>query len=25
MGYKNAFVMPAGIDGWKKSGKPLEK
>ena len=25
MGYANVFVMPAGIDGWLKAGKPVEK
>ena len=25
LGYKNVFVMPAGIQGWKKAGKPVEK
>lgn len=24
-GYKNVFVMPAGIQGWEKAGKPVEK
>jgi rhodanese-related sulfurtransferase len=25
LGYRNVFVMSAGIDGWKKAGKPVEK
>jgi rhodanese-related sulfurtransferase len=25
LGYKNVFIMPAGVGGWKKAGKPLEK
>jgi rhodanese-related sulfurtransferase len=25
LGYKNVFVMPDGLAGWVKSGKPLEK
>ena len=25
LGYKNVFVLPAGISGWKKAGKPVEK
>ncbi len=24
-GYKSVFVMPDGIDGWVKAGKPVEK
>ena len=24
-GYTNVFVMPEGIVGWKKAGKPTEK
>lgn len=24
LGYKNVFIMPAGLRGWKKAGKPLE-
>jgi len=24
-GYKNVFVMPAGIMGWEKAGMPVEK
>jgi rhodanese-related sulfurtransferase len=24
-GYKNVFIMPAGIAGWEKAGKPVEK
>jgi 3-mercaptopyruvate sulfurtransferase SseA len=23
-GYKKVFIMPAGLSGWKKAGKPLE-
>ena len=23
LGYKNLFIMPAGIDGWIKAGKPV--
>lgn len=25
LGYKKVFIMPAGIQGWKKAGKPVEK
>ena len=25
LGYRNVFVMPQGILGWKKAGKPIEK
>ncbi len=25
LGYTNAYVMGAGIDGWVKAGKPVEK
>ena len=25
LGYKNVFVMSAGIQGWQKAGKPVEK
>ena len=25
LGYKNVFIMPAGIMGWEKAGKPIEK
>jgi rhodanese-related sulfurtransferase len=25
MGYKNVFVMPDGIDGWVKAGRPVER
>ena len=25
LGYKNVFVMPEGIQGWKKAGKAVEK
>jgi len=24
-GYTNVFIMSAGIQGWEKSGKPVEK
>jgi len=24
LGYKNVFIMPAGIMGWEKAGKPVE-
>ncbi len=24
-GYRNVFIMPAGIMGWEKAGKPVEK
>jgi rhodanese-related sulfurtransferase len=24
-GYTKVFVMPAGIVGWEKAGKPVEK
>jgi rhodanese-related sulfurtransferase len=24
LGYKNVFVMPDGIQGWKKAGKAVE-
>ena len=25
MGYTNVFVMPEGIDGWVKAGKPVQQ
>jgi rhodanese-related sulfurtransferase len=25
LGYKNVFIMPAGISGWEKAGLPVEK
>ena len=25
LGWKNVYVMPAGIDGWKSAGQPTEK
>ncbi len=25
LGYRNVYVMPAGISGWQKAGKPVEK
>jgi rhodanese-related sulfurtransferase len=25
LGYKNVFIMPAGIKGWEGAGKPVEK
>jgi len=24
LGYKNVFIMPAGIQGWQKAGKQVE-
>ena len=24
-GYKNVFIMPAGIMGWEKAKKPVDK
>jgi len=24
LGFKKVFIMPAGLSGWKKAGKPLE-
>ena len=24
LGYTNVFIMPAGIRGWQKAGKPTE-
>jgi rhodanese-related sulfurtransferase len=24
-GYKNVYIMSAGIQGWQKAGKPVEK
>jgi rhodanese-related sulfurtransferase len=24
LGYKNVFIMPDGIQGWKKAGKEVE-
>jgi rhodanese-related sulfurtransferase len=24
LGYKNVFIMPAGIQGWQKAGKEVE-
>ena len=24
-GYKNVYIMSAGIQGWQKPGKPVEK
>jgi rhodanese-related sulfurtransferase len=24
-GYRNVFIMSAGIQGWEKAGKPVEK
>jgi rhodanese-related sulfurtransferase len=25
LGYKNVYIMSAGIQGWEKAGKPVEK
>jgi len=25
LGYTQVFIMPAGIQGWEKAGKPVEK
>ena len=25
LGYKNVYIMSAGIQGWQKAGKPVEK
>jgi rhodanese-related sulfurtransferase len=25
LGYKNVFIMPDGIQGWEKAGRPMEK
>lgn len=25
LGYRNVYIMPAGIDGWSKAGMPLVK
>ena len=25
LGYRNAYVMGQGIEGWVKAGKPVEK
>jgi len=25
LGYKNVFILPSGIAGWEKSGRPVEK
>jgi rhodanese-related sulfurtransferase len=25
VGFKNVFIMPAGIDGWVKAGKKVER
>jgi len=25
MGYKRVNIMPAGVMGWEKAGKPVEK
>ena len=24
-GYRNVYIMSAGIQGWQKAGKPVEK
>ena len=25
LGYKNVFVMPDGMSGWAKAGKPVQR
>jgi rhodanese-related sulfurtransferase len=25
LGYGNVYILPAGIMGWEKAGKPVEK
>jgi rhodanese-related sulfurtransferase len=25
LGYTSVFIMPEGIEGWVKAGKPIEK
>jgi rhodanese-related sulfurtransferase len=25
LGYKKVFILPAGISGWEKAGKPVQK
>lgn len=25
LGYTNVFVMPDGMEGWKKAGKPIQQ
>lgn len=25
LGYRNVYIMSAGIQGWQKAGKPVEK
>jgi hypothetical protein len=25
LGYSKVFILPAGIAGWEKAGKPVEK
>jgi rhodanese-related sulfurtransferase len=25
LGYKKVFILPAGIAGWEKAGKPVDK
>jgi rhodanese-related sulfurtransferase len=25
LGYHNVFILPAGIQGWEKANKPVEK
>jgi len=25
LGYQNVYVMPDGIEGWAKAGKPVER
>jgi rhodanese-related sulfurtransferase len=25
LGYRHVYIMPEGIQGWQKAGKPVEK
>jgi 3-mercaptopyruvate sulfurtransferase SseA len=25
LGFKKVFIMPAGLSGWKKAGRPIER
>jgi len=25
LGYKNVFILPAGISGWQKANRPVER